>query len=79
MNTFGEMWRGEWFEFGGSIWRKRSSRTAEIIISRSHNGRRWAIHQVEHSAWFYFSKGEPVNREKQWFKAMGAFDPKGAA
>lgn len=75
MKRFSEVWIGEWFESGGNVWRKRSSRTAEIIMSRTHDGNKWRINSDYFGKWFYFGKHETVNREYEWYAKMGAFDP----
>ena len=72
MNNFGSLAIGELFDCGGNMYRKRSTRTAEIIASRSYNadGLRWAVHADYSGTWGYFGKRERVNQERHWWAAM---------
>lgn len=72
MQSFASLPIGETFDHGGNLWRKRSSRTAEITMSRSHNpdAQRWAIHTDHSGTWAYFNQRETVNQERHWWDAM---------
>lgn len=72
MVTFFHIPTGSTFDHGGNVWRKRSSRTAEIVQSRTHDGERWAVHQVHAGTIAYFRQRDVVNRERGWWSAMGA-------
>ena len=63
---------GETFNYGGNIYRKRSTRTAEIVMGRTYNPDelRWAIHTDHSGAWGYFAKRQHVNQESRWWAAM---------
>lgn len=71
MVTFFHIPTGGTFDHGGNVWRKRSSRTAEIVQSRTHDGKRWAIHPYTGRTIAYFRNREWVNRESAWWRAMG--------
>lgn len=72
MKQFSQIPVGESFDYGGNLYRKRSSRTAVIIMSRSYNPDelRWAIHDDYSGTWGYFNQRQPVNQESQWWRAM---------
>lgn len=63
---------GECFDYCGNVYRKRSTRTAEIVKSRTHDGQQWAIHEDYSGVWGYFPKSQRVNHEREWWAAMGA-------
>jgi len=64
---------GETFDYCGNIYRKRSTRTAEIVRSRGHDGERWFIRDDFAGQWGYFPARQRVNHEHHWWEAMGAF------
>ena len=72
MSNFGSLPIGELFDYAGNVYRKRSTRTAEIIASRSYNADelRWAIHKDYSGVWGYFSNRQRVNQEALWWAAM---------
>ena len=63
---------GDLFDSNGNVWRKRSSRTAELAVTRTHDGDQWAVHPYEGRTISYFRKWCQVNREVTWWRAMGA-------
>ena len=69
---FGSIAVGATFDCGGNVYRKRSTRTAEIVLSRTYNPdeARWAIHDDYSGTWAYFAQSEPVNSEAHWWSAM---------
>ena len=72
MNNFGSVPVGANFDYAGNIYRKRSTRTAEIVASRSYNADelRWAIHDDYSGVWGYFSQCQRVNQERHWWQSM---------
>jgi hypothetical protein len=71
-HTFASLPSGDLFDYGGNVYRKRSSRTAEIIASRTYNPDtlRWAIHANYSGTWGYFTQSQQVNQEQRWWQAM---------
>jgi len=74
LNVFVFVPVGEQFDYCGNVYRKRSTRTAEIVKSRTHDGQCWAIHDSYAGQWGYFPKWERVNQERAWWDAMGAYE-----
>jgi hypothetical protein len=72
MQSFGSLPIGELFDYGGNVYRKRSTRTAEIIASRSYNpdALRWAVHADYSGTWGYFTQRQTINQERHWWAAM---------
>jgi hypothetical protein len=72
MQSFDSLPIGDTFDYGGNVYRKRSTRTAEIIASRSYNPDtlRWAIHADYSGTWGYFAQRQTVNHERHWWAAM---------
>jgi hypothetical protein len=72
MQSFNTLAVGETFDYGGNVYRKRSTRTAEIIMGRSYNPDtlRWAIHDDHNGTWGYFPQRQTVNQERRWWVAM---------
>lgn len=72
MVIFGSLPVGEVFDYGGNVYRKRSTRTAEIIASRSYNPDelRWAVHADYSGTWGYFNQSQSVNQERHWWSSM---------
>ena len=72
MSSFGSLPVGELFEYGGNMYRKRSTRTAVITASRSYNpdALRWATHEDYSGVWGYFAQRQRVNQEAHWLAAM---------
>jgi hypothetical protein len=72
MSSFDALPIGELFDYAGNVYRKRSTRTAEIIASRSYNADelRWAVHADYSGFWVYFGKRQRVNQEQHWWAAM---------
>ena len=54
MQTFSELTVGEKFKFNGSVWTKRSARTAWLM---EQNKDQWHASLI----WFFFSKLERIN------------------
>ena len=71
-NRFDSIEVGSTFDYGGNVYRKRSTRTAEIVLGRTYNPDelRWAIHDDHAGTWAYFSQGQRVNQESHWWNAM---------
>ena len=72
MVTFAALRVGNTFDYGGNIYRKRSTRTAEIVMGRTYNPDqlRWAIHTDHSGVWAYFSQRQHVNQESYWWYTM---------
>jgi hypothetical protein len=54
---FFEVKKGDYFERGGNLWLKKSTRTAEIIASKTGA----TIHKDFSGKWFHFSRFDSVN------------------
>ena len=65
---------GGTFEYCGNVYRKRSTRTAEIIQSRGYDtaASRWYLHSSYSGVWGYFPQDQRVNQECHWWTARGA-------
>lgn len=62
---------GQTFDYCGNLYRKRSTRTAVIVKSRSHNPNEgWAIHEDYSGQWGFFPARQAVNQEGHWWEAM---------
>jgi hypothetical protein len=61
------------FDCGGNVYRKRSTRTAVIIFSRTYDPDelRWNIHTEHKGVWGYCAQLQPVNQEQKWWVAIG--------
>ena len=70
---FGSLPVGAMFDYGGNVYRKRSTRTAVIIFSRTYDpdGLRWNIHVEHKGVWGYFAQRQTVNQEQNWWVAIG--------
>ena len=75
MQTFASVPIGDTFDYGGNVYRKRSTRTAEITASRRYNpdALRWAVHTDYSGIWGYFAQREQVNQERHWWAAMTSY------
>ena len=75
MTTFASVPIGDTFDYGGNVYRKRSTRTAEITTSRSYNpdALRWAVHTDYSGIWGYFAQRQQVNQERHWWAAMTSY------
>lgn len=59
------------FDYCGNLYRKRSTRTAVIIKSRSYNpAGGWAIHDDYSGQWGFFANRQAVNQEAHWWLSM---------
>jgi len=65
--TFAQVSKGECFECGGNLYRKRSSRTAEIVATRQCNGLA-SVHRRYAGVWGYFSNPDRVNHNLSDFQ-----------
>jgi hypothetical protein len=72
MISFASIPVGETFDYGGNIYRKRSTRTAEIVMSRGYSPDTltWFIHDNYTGVWGYFAQRQMVNQEAHWWAAM---------
>lgn len=72
MKTFASLPVGTTFDYGGNIYRKRSTRTAEIVMGRTYNPDelRWAVHTDHSGVWAYFEQRQHVNQESYWWYTM---------
>ena len=71
MNQFKDIAIGEEFDANGNVWRKRSSRTAALVLCRGYTGSRWFLFTPENEGdWFWFGLDERVNSERHWWECM---------
>ena len=72
MNKFAYIPVGVTFDYGGNLYRKRSSRTAEIVMGRGYDPDDlcWFIHEDHKGTWAYFAQSQMVNHEWRWWQAM---------
>lgn len=62
---------GQTFDYCGNLYRKRSTRTAVIVKSRSYNYTdKWSIHDDYSGQWGFFHNTQAVNQEAHWWDAM---------
>tara|TARA_R110000823_G_scaffold297003_1_gene417018 strand:+ start:50 stop:229 length:180 start_codon:yes stop_codon:yes gene_type:complete len=57
MNTFNDLSIGAVFKFNGSVWEKKSTRTAWLLERRHSSSEALSIC----GTWFYFGKAERIN------------------
>jgi hypothetical protein len=69
--TFQSIPVSQTFDYCGNLYRKRSTRTAEIVKSRTHNpDSGWQIHEDYSGQWGFFPNRQAVNQEAYWWQAM---------